>query len=429
MKLFSTLPYKFLPLDGTLNPAAPELSFIIKGTFSLQNWRMPTALPADEQLNFEGDTLYMDEIGRSLHYANDLVKFKPFGEILLTANCHAPDGRPATMVDAGFDIGPLRKTLRVFGDRVWIRDAQAQFMIEGPTPFTVMPLRWERAFGGLNLAENPMGRGIEPWVAEDGRKFFYLANIEAPHLPIRGPDHLLPPACFAPISPNWQPRYGREGTRDQRWATFVAPLPPRDYDPRAAQAAPEDQWLPEGYWKGDERIELRHMHPDHPSFVTALPGKRLRLFIEALAEDGKQLRFGEIPLDLDTVHVDMTSERMRLIWRQRFRPRTKGGQEIQAVYLAEELLSEAPAPAEAHYRDYLELKGPEAEPRELQIKRDELAALAEARKTLVNAKVDPGVIAKFDAAPTSEAKFTMMIDLMKSKTAELEALTAAMKAG
>lgn len=88
MKLLSSLPYKFIPLDGTLNPATPELSFIVKGTCSLHNWRLPIDLPADEQADFAGDERYMDEIGRSLRYANDLVMFKPFGEVLLTANCH-----------------------------------------------------------------------------------------------------------------------------------------------------------------------------------------------------------------------------------------------------------------------------------------------------------------------------------------------------
>lgn len=427
MNLFSTLPYKFIPLDATLDPARPELSFLVKATFQLRNWRLPTTLPAEEQADFAGDERYMDEIGRSLRYASDLVPFKPLGEVLLTANCHAPEGYPTNSVDVGLTIGPIAKQLRVFGDRVWLRDAQGQFAIEGPTPFTQMPLRWERAFGGLNLAENPMGRGIEPWTAEDGRKFLYLANIERPDLPIRGHDHLLPPVCFAPISPNWQPRFGREGTRDQHWATFVAPLRPRDYDPLAAQAAPDDQCLQSGYWKGDERIELVNMHQEHPSFVTALPGKRLRLFVEALTGEGKALKFGEVPLDLDTVHVDATSERLHLVWRQRFRPRLKGGAEIQAVYLAEELLADEPASVASHYQDYLKLKGPAPEATAARLARDEQAALADARKTLVDAKVGEETVAKFDAAPTPDAKFAMLIELIQSKTAELEAMAASFK--
>lgn len=424
MKLFSALPYKFIPLDGTVNPASPELSFIVKGTFALENLWVPAA--AEEQAEFAGDERYMDEIGRSLRYANDLVMHKPFGEVLVTADCHAPNGQAAPSVEVGLDIGAVSKRLRVFGDRVWVRDGHGSFVVEGPAPFKQMPLRWERAFGGLNFHHNPMGRGIEPWTAEDGRKLFYLANIESPNRPIQGIEDRQPPECFAPIPPQWQPRFGREGTRDQHWATFVAPLPPRDYDPRAAQAAPQDQWL-NGYWKGDERIELLNMHPEHSSFVTSLPGKRLRLFLEGIFKNGTDVEFGEVELNLDTVHIDMTTQRMHLIWRRRYHPRRAGAPELQSVYLAEESLADEPRPIEAHYEDFLELKGPAPEERAAKLLRDEQAALAAARQTLVDAKIDPAIIERFDAAPDTQAKFDLMIDLMKSKTAELEAMVSAVK--
>ncbi len=425
MKFLTALPYKFIPMNGTIVPSEPEMAFIVKASFGLQNWRHPLDLPADEQADFAGDERYMYKIGRSLRGATDLELFKPQGEVLLTAECHAPDGAPATEVEAGLDIGPISKRLKVFGDRVWLRDENGDFRIEGPVPFTAIPLRWERAFGGLDVAENPMGRGIEPWIAEDGRKLFYLANIEAPDRPVRDQGQRPKPVCFAPVSPQWQPRLGRLGTRDQHWATFVAPLPPRDHDPRAAQAAPDDQWL-DGYWTGDERIELHNLHPQHARYVTCLPARRLRLFFEKKAKtDGERL-FGEVPLNLDTVHIDATKERLHLLWRQHFRPATPDGSEIEAVYLAEEPLGEPPATREKHYRDYLALKGPEIEPREVQMLRDEQAALAEARKTLVEAKIDPATIARFDAAAGTEAKFRMMMDLMKAKTAELEAMTRAL---
>jgi hypothetical protein len=423
MKLFSSLPYKFAPLDGTLDPAAPVMSFIVKATFALEHEQLP--VPADEQAEFAGDEIYMDEIGRSLRYASDLAMFKPFGEVLLTANCHAPPGRTATVMDATLNIGPLAKTLRVYGDRVWLRDASGAFFVEGPAPFREMPLRWERAFGGLSLPYNPMGRGMEPWIAEDGRRLFYLANIESPKNPVLHIDQKPAPECFAPILPHWQPRFGREGTRDQRWATFVAPLPPRDYDPRAAQAAPQDQWL-DGYWEGDEPVELVNMHPDHSSFVTALPGKRLRFFLEGRFKEDGDVEFGEVPLHLDTVHIDMTTSRMHLLWRREYHPIEAGAPELESAYLAEEPLAEEPAPIEKHYEDFLKLKGPEEEPRATKALRDEQAALAEARKVLVDAKVDPKIIAEFDAAPDSKAKFDMMIELVKTKTAELEEMAKAL---
>jgi hypothetical protein len=423
MRLFSTLPYKFIPLEGTLDPATPEMAFIVKASFALEHGRLPVPLPAEEQVDFLGDDRFMDKIGRSLRYSSDLLMYKPFGEVLLVADCHAPGG--ALTLEAGLDIGPISKRLQVFGDRVWRQNAQGRFEIEGPLPFVRMPLRWERAYGGLANPRNPLGRGLDPWTAEDGRKFFYLANIEAQKgQPLRFGE-ALPTLGFGPVSPQWQPRLAREGTRDLHWANFVAPLPPRDYDPAAAQAAPEDQWI-EGYWNGAERIELANLHPEHPRFVTALPGKRLRLFVEVMPANGDRLQFAEVPLNLDTIHIDMTTARLHLVWRQRCRPRQPGGREFHSAYLAEEPLAEEPAPLEAHYREFRKLKGPEPEPLAAQIKRDEQAALAEARKTMVDAKLDPKIIAQFDAAPDSQAKFTMMMDLMKAKTSELEAMTAAL---
>ena len=64
------------------------------------------------------------------------------------------------------------------------------------------------------------------------------------------------PVGVAPVSPQTASRLALQGTRDQHWATFRAPLPPRDYDPRAEQAAPGDQRL-EGYWNGDETDPAR----------------------------------------------------------------------------------------------------------------------------------------------------------------------------
>lgn len=425
MRLFSSLPHKFIPLEGTVDPAAPEMAFIVKATYALEHGRLPRLLPADEQVDFLGDDRFMDKIGRSLRYANDLLLYKPFGEVLLIADCHAPGREPAVTLEAGLDIGPISKRLRVFGDRAWRQGALGRFEIEGPMPFVSLPLRWERAYGGLANPRNPLGRGMAPAPAEDGRKIFYLANIETQKgEPLRFGE-ALSTVGFGPVSSQWQPRLAREGTRDQHWAHFVAPLPPQDYDPAATQAAPEDQWI-EGYWTGNERIELMHLDPDHPRFVTALPGKRLRLFVEVMPADGGALQFTEVPLNLDTVHIDMTTARLTLVWRQHFRPRQPAGRELHSAYLAEEPLGEEPASREAHHRAFRKLKGPEPEPLAEQMKRDEQAALAEARKTMVDARLDPKIVAAFDAAPDTQAKFTMMMDLLKTKTSELEKMAAAL---
>ena len=71
----------------------------------------------------------------------------------------------------------------------------------------------------------------------------------------------------------WEPRLGRQGTRDQRWAMFRAPLPPQDFDPRFANAAPDDQQLPEGFFRGDETVTLTGLHRSCPVYEAMLPGQ------------------------------------------------------------------------------------------------------------------------------------------------------------
>lgn len=425
MQLFTRLPHRFQPLDISLTPSAPALAFIVKGTYALDYSGRPQPLPREEQPDIMGDDPFMDDIGRSLRYPSDLAAFKPGGEVTLTASCHAPGGRPVHALEAGLEMGKIRKRVRITGDRVWVRGPNGEVAVQGPIPFVTMPLRWERAFGGLSSDRNPMGRGIDPWIEPDGRKLYYLPNIESLASPVRSRSDQPAPAGFAPISPYWQPRLQRQGTRDQHWATFRAPLPPHDFDPRSAHAAPDDQCQPD-YWRGDETIVLTNMHPYLERFEIALPGQRMCLFIEVKGA-GDTLDFLEIPLVLDTVHVDMESQHLFLVWRQRHQPKRQGAPEIEAVYLAEEPLAEAPRSIEAHYHDYLELKGPVEEPRAVKLERDELAAVGEARKKLIEARVDPSLIEQFDKAKGTQAKFDLVLDMVRKKTAELEAMTATLK--
>lgn len=422
MRVVTKLPYKLSLIDGTIRPDQPQAAFIVKGAFDLAHGRPARALAPDGQIDLCGDQPFLDEIGRSLRVAGDLVMFKPHAEVTLTAHCHAPGGYSVTELEPGFQVGAVSKRLHVSGDRVWFRNPRGELEIDGPRPFVTLPLRWERAFGGLSVPENPTGRGIDPCPAPEGKKQLFLPNIEYPAHRVKSPLDRPAPAGFAPVSPNWQPRLRRLGTRDLRWATFVAPLPPEDYDLTATQTAPDDQWL-DGYWRGDERIELIHLDPERERLLTALPGLRLRLFVEFVARPGELARFVEVPLDLDTLHLDVPARMMTLVWRRHVRPERQELGDLRFCYLAEEAMTAPPAPIEYHRQEFVALRGPLSEPIEAQMRRDEIAALAQARKTLVDAGLDPGFISRFDAAPDATAKHALVMDLMKSRTAALESMT------
>lgn len=426
MRFFKTVPYTFAPVDVTEGNVEPEYVCLIKGTFVFEPGEIARAVPEKEQIALAGDTPHMDEIGRSLCYASDLVAYKPWGEITLTAECCAPRGSETTEQRVFLEAGAVSKELVVTGDRVWVHGPDGHDVVDGPLPFARIPLRWERSFGGLAHPENPLGRGIDIVPDFDGMMRLYLPNIEDPSQRVSSRDDTPDPVGFAPVPTHAASRLALQGTRDQRWALFRAPLPPKDYDPCAEQSAPRDQWL-DAFWTGDEVIRLGGMDPDHEVIETALPGCRPRLFLDLKRAEGPR-HFVEIPVVLDTVHVDVAERRMLVIWRRAIRLQTPDAAEIDGIYLTEEPLAAEPGPLDKHHEDYLALRGPDPEPREVQLEKTEAAALAEARATLVKAKFDPALLKAFDEAKTSQAKLDLVLDLVRSKTAELERLTASMRA-
>jgi hypothetical protein len=217
-------------LDGAEPPLAPE--------------QVPVALAPE----YGGDPL-----ASSLRVPSDVSLVKPATDVLLVGHAYAPHGRATTCVDVSLAAGSLRKTVRVVGDRVWLRSGLGPVASE-PAPFTAMPLVWERAFGGTDVvggvphaeARNPVGAGYrEP----DGTRpldLLPLPNLEDPASPVTSPALGPTPACFAPISEHWAPRRHHAGTYDEAWQRQRAPYLPADFDPRFFQLAPPDQIAP-GY--------------------------------------------------------------------------------------------------------------------------------------------------------------------------------------
>jgi hypothetical protein len=96
----------------------------------------------------------------------DLVRTKTTTDVLVLGHVHAPGGRPVTELEAGFQVGPIVKRLRVVGDRVWEGRSPS-----GPRPFTALPIVYERAYGGFDPesreaatpqwdVRNPVGTGF-----------------------------------------------------------------------------------------------------------------------------------------------------------------------------------------------------------------------------------------------------------------------------
>ncbi|NIO06635.1 MAG: DUF2169 domain-containing protein, partial [Deltaproteobacteria bacterium] len=73
---------------------------------------------------------------------------------LVVGKCFAPGGKPVPAYEVCLQIGPIRKTLHVFGDRFWKRKAGVVKTISDPLPFTEMAISYDNAFGGPDYKKN-----------------------------------------------------------------------------------------------------------------------------------------------------------------------------------------------------------------------------------------------------------------------------------
>jgi hypothetical protein len=208
---------------------------------------------------------YHGEPGKSsLKYEADMVLTKTATDVTVVGHAYAPGGRPVTEMEVGFAVGPLRKVLRVTGDRTW--DGLG---VSPPVPFTRMPIVYERAFGGVDAKSerperdwdwrNPVGTGFA--MARQHLSGVALPNVEYPGDIVRGWKDRPIPAGFGPISGHWQARAAFAGTYDDAWMEHRQPLPPDDFDDRFYQCAPQDQQVPQ-MLRGGEPVVLHHLTPD-----------------------------------------------------------------------------------------------------------------------------------------------------------------------
>ncbi len=193
----------------------------------------------------------------SLQYDLDLVRTKPGTDVVLQANAHAPSGYPADFVDVSATVGPLSKKLRVFGNRFWERGWN-DLEPGPPQPFISLPIRYERAWGGLLPNSGVRDRFNPAGIGTNARPGEAVPNIESPANPIRSSRHSGPPAGFGPIAFHWQPRLGLAGTYDDIWRRDRQPLVPTDFQNSYFRCAPGDQQI-EGFLQGGEEVVLRNL--------------------------------------------------------------------------------------------------------------------------------------------------------------------------
>jgi hypothetical protein len=249
----------------------------------------------------------------SLKRHTDLSLEKPGTDIVVMGHAWAPNGRAVQVMDIGVRVGPVTKVARVFGDRVWTY-AGVGFQATAPEPFEVMPIVWERAYGGIDVmkerktqeSRNPVGTGFR--VSEGGLPVegVRLPNIEDPRELISAWNQQPAPMGFAPIDASWEPRRSYAGTYDEQWERQRAPYLPADFDPRFLQIAPPDMIAPR--LDGGEWVDLRGLTREGV-MQFQLPRMQPRV---VYVVDGSSI---ERPAVLDTVIIEPDAARLQLVWR------------------------------------------------------------------------------------------------------------------
>jgi uncharacterized protein YjbI with pentapeptide repeats len=398
LKLLTETPFKFAPLVGRIGFPAHSLTLIVKGTFRILPGR-PAQL-ADEQLLPTGDEYYADdeEMQQSCRYESDFAPFKPRADLLLVGKCHTPEETPIGFCRVRFQVGTRGKALDVVGERLQ-NGALARSTDRDPEPFTQMELRYENSFGGEGYEKNPVGKG---YVISEGGEQVQLPNILQPNVDRPSPNAQPEPAGFGPLGRMWEQRFSKLGTYDNRWLQERWPWFPEDLDWAFFNASPPDMQA-EGYLRGDETLYFENLHPVHSQYRSRLPGVRVRCFLNELPTPGKGGDvFHEVGMNLDTLWVDMDSERLVLVWRGVSPVTTEDHEEVQDVFIVSERVSELPKTLEHYQAAFLQqLRAREEEesfqaeePAETEEEEEapdeELAKIeAEANAALVAAGVDP----------------------------------------
>ncbi|MBX6362555.1 MAG: DUF2169 domain-containing protein [Gemmatimonadetes bacterium] len=287
-----------------------SLYAVIKGTFDVV-----TGESAEEQLPVVvADEHYGDPATSSIRAPSDISLVKPATDVLLVGSAHAPGGRPAAYVDVSLRVGPVGRTVRVFGDRYWVSSG-AGVTPTYPEPFQVMPLVWERAYGGTERvgdrvdgeARNPVGTGFRAEGSEAPLHGLKLPNLEDPYDPITSWKQRPQPAGFAPLAPHWEPRRSYAGTYDEAWQTQRAPYLPTDFDARFFQLAPPELVCP-GYLQGGETVEVWNATPSG-YLACRLPAFRIQ--VTYVLDDRSEVRTA----NLDTVLLEPDAGRLVVVWR------------------------------------------------------------------------------------------------------------------
>ncbi len=308
-------PFAFELLALADEDMHPLVALVVKATYAIHDDGLRLA---EEQVPVNLAGLPWDKPEESSYrYEPECAFTKLATDVVLTGHAWAPSQDTRELL-VSVHVGPVHKSVRVVGDRVWQR--RLGFTSMGrPLPFESIPLVYERAFGGWDRSDpdpnlhtfeprNPVGVGFR----SSSRSFeeeLRLPNLEDPSHPLERFGQKVPPAGFGFVSPHWQPRATYAGTYDEAWDKTRKPLLPKDFDRRFFNAASPDLIAP-GYLQGNEPVVIKNASR-RGTLAFSLPAQEAPVVTVELAGSAD----AKPEMRLDTVILDTDAEQVQLLWR------------------------------------------------------------------------------------------------------------------
>lgn len=291
------------------------LVVVVKGTFSIPSGNQEPTL-APQQAPLVDADIHTGEPGLSAClYESEYAPIKPRCDVLLNGGAYTPGGRPAQRVPVALRVAGITKSFQVVGDRVWQRGLAGLTPSE-PQFFTVMPISYGNAFGGIDAGDdkkpryyptNHVGLGYHHHLDVDKVVGTPLPNTEELNNPVTNPRGEYQPMAFGPIGRAWQQRAQFAGTYDQKWIDTVCPFLPADFKDDYFQTAPRDQQIP--YPQGGEEIALANLSKDG-QVRFRLPKMDVPIHFRLNNRDDERAQ-GVI----DTVIIEPDAARFMVVWR------------------------------------------------------------------------------------------------------------------
>ncbi len=330
-------------LPGQTPEGQHILSVLVKRTYAIVPGSLCVRAEKDRKLA-PGDVHYGDPMNSPVKFESDFVPFKLATDIVLNGTAYAPRGGVTRSLKVSLRVGSVTKQIDVLGDRVCHYDARGDPTFSDPLPFKTMELRYDLAYGGVDVfsdpkvpciyARNHLGRGFVVKNIRKSVEKLPLPNLEDPA------DRLTPerlcvekfwewerqpmPASLSWFSKYWRPRALYAGVmpadrlaEQELRAIFAQAVPPEqraiyeqtklpDMDFRFFSGASPGLVAP--FLRGDEAVQTMNLTPEG-RLEFLLPGDRpgIAVDIGGGAQDPEVV--------LHTVMIRMEDRQVDLVWR------------------------------------------------------------------------------------------------------------------